>query len=73
MDTQGVINLVVSALLGLALFNVRQIFQRLDQLEDDTAETAVNVAKLGAETTGMSARLERIEGKLDRVIERDFS
>lgn len=73
MDTQGIINLAISALLALALFNVRQIFQRLDRLEGGNSRRDVEVASLRAGHSSTISRLDRIEQKLDRLLERELS
>lgn len=71
MDLQFAFNLVSGALLSLALFNLRQLYARVDRLEAIGVECAKDVARLDAEHSSVLDRLDRIENKLDRLLERE--
>jgi chaperonin cofactor prefoldin len=49
----------------------KRIFKVLDQYVDKTNNLEIDVARIKVENTGMNNRLDRIEGKIDKLLERN--
>lgn len=56
---------------GLALFRGRGVSDKLHRLQTTQHTTTMKVAVLESTLGGVKERLDRIEGKIDRVLERE--
>jgi len=73
LQLQGFVDLVVKGVMAVAVavagFHFKDINTKISNLETHDAEKAVKIAVTEATVTGMKLQMERIEGKLDRILE----
>lgn len=66
---QWIVGTLIAILTSFGSFFLRQIFKRLDKLEFDMAIRNEKLSVLEVQFQTVAARLDRIEGKLDLLLE----
>ena len=70
----GLMQWLINGLLGLVVASLGYIWRMLDKRVDDTSEqaaqSATDIAVLKSEVRGYGERFDRIENKLDLLLER---
>lgn len=70
MDLNSIIQIVLGTVIAAIGFFLKRAFEQMDESVKRIHDIEIDVAALAAETRDMSDRLERIEDKLDRLLER---
>ena len=70
----GLMQWLINALVGLVLASLgyiwRMLDKRVDDTEDQAAQSATDIAVLKSEVRGYGERFDRIEKKIDVLLER---
>lgn len=73
LQLQGFADLVVKGVIAIAVavagFHFKDINTKISDLERHDGEKAVKLAVTEAAVSGMSKQMERMEGKLDRILD----
>jgi len=70
VDLNSIIQVVLGTVIAAIGFFLKRAFEQMDESVKRIHAVEIDVAALNAETRDMDARLERIEDKLDRLLER---
>lgn len=71
VDLNSIIQVVLGTVIAAIGFFLNRAFSQMDESVKRIRDVEIDVASLTAESRDMADRLERIEDKLDRLLERE--
>mgnify|MGYP003151336496 FL=1 len=70
MESTHIVQIVTGSIVAALGFFLKRAFSQMDDLVGRIRGTELDCATLAAETRDLHSRLERIEDKIDRLLER---
>jgi len=70
MDTTNIVQIILGVVISAMGYFLKRVFEQLDASMLRIRDVEIDVATLTAEARDLHERLERIEDKIDRLLER---